>query len=125
MQTLWAWFFIIVIAFRYIPNSVVTRPVGAVFIPLVQEPFYKLPYNVRLGMGWLALLGIVFGSAFGFPLTAVRPPYDFSGPVICLCFASFAPPSFRRRFATLSPCPTCPISLSRMQEELIYLASAL
>lgn len=70
VQTLWAWFFIIVIAFRYIPNSVVTRPVGAVFIPLVQEPFYKLPYNVRLGMGWLALLGIVFGSAFGFPLTA-------------------------------------------------------
>ncbi|CAL1708200.1 unnamed protein product [Somion occarium] len=69
VQTVWAWFFIIVIAFRFIPNSVVTRPVGAVWVPLVQKPFLSLPRMVRLGMGWLALLGIVFGSAFGFPLT--------------------------------------------------------
>ncbi|KAI0785574.1 Na+ dependent nucleoside transporter C-terminus-domain-containing protein [Abortiporus biennis] len=66
VQTVWAWFFLVVIAFRYIPNRVVTRPVEAVFIPLVQKPFYNLPYRVRLGMGWLALLAIVFGSAFGF-----------------------------------------------------------
>ncbi|KAH9948982.1 Na+ dependent nucleoside transporter C-terminus-domain-containing protein [Amylocystis lapponica] len=62
VQTFWAWFFLIVIAWRYIPNSVVTRPVGAVWIPL-------LPRRYRLALGWLALLGIVFGSAFGFPLT--------------------------------------------------------
>jgi CNT family concentrative nucleoside transporter len=66
VQTLWAWFFIGVIAFRFIPTSIVTKPVAAVWIPLVQEPFYRLPYNVRLGAGWLALIGIVFGSAFGF-----------------------------------------------------------
>ncbi|RPD78510.1 H+/nucleoside cotransporter [Lentinus tigrinus ALCF2SS1-7] len=70
VQTLWAWFFIIVIAFRFIPNSVVTRPVEAVWVPCVQTPFFKLPYYVRLAMGWLALLGIVFGSAFGFKLEA-------------------------------------------------------
>ncbi|KAI0656588.1 H+/nucleoside cotransporter [Cubamyces menziesii] len=69
VQTFWAWFFIIVIAFRFIPNSVVTRPVEAVWVPCVQTPFFKLPRYVRLTMGWLALLGIVFGSAFGFPLT--------------------------------------------------------
>ena len=61
-----------VIAFRFIPNSVVTRPVAAVWIPLVQEPWYRLPRNLRLTIGWLCLLGIIFGSAFGFPLAAVR-----------------------------------------------------
>ncbi|KAI1791309.1 Na+ dependent nucleoside transporter C-terminus-domain-containing protein [Ganoderma leucocontextum] len=69
VQTVWAWFFLIVIAFRFIPNSVVTRPVEAVWVPCVQTPFFNLSKNVRLGMGWLALLGIVFGSAFGFKLT--------------------------------------------------------
>ncbi|KAI0949647.1 hypothetical protein AcW1_009193 [Taiwanofungus camphoratus] len=69
VQTFWAWFFIIIIAWRFIPNRVVTRPVGAIWIPLVQEPWYKLPYRLRLTLGWLALLGIVFGSAFGFKPT--------------------------------------------------------
>ena len=64
-----------VIAFRFIPNSVVTRPVEAVWVPCVQTPFFKLPYMVRLTMGWLALLGIVFGSAFGFKLTGVSLPF--------------------------------------------------
>ena len=39
------------------------------WIPCVQEPWYKLPYRLRLAIGWACLLGIVFGSAFGFPLT--------------------------------------------------------
>ena len=43
----------------------------AVWVPLIQTPFFKLPKTVRLGMGWLALVGIVFGSAFGFKLTGV------------------------------------------------------
>ncbi|KAJ7874704.1 Na+ dependent nucleoside transporter C-terminus-domain-containing protein [Mycena olivaceomarginata] len=68
VQTLFAWFFILVILFRFIPASVVSKPVGAIWMPLVQEPWYKLPYSVRLSVGWLCLLGIVFGSAFGFPL---------------------------------------------------------
>ncbi|EPT04957.1 hypothetical protein FOMPIDRAFT_1021699 [Fomitopsis schrenkii] len=69
VQTFWAWFFLITIAFRYIPNRVVTNPVSAIWMPCVQEPWYKLPYRLRLTIGWLCLLGIVFGSAFGFPLT--------------------------------------------------------
>ncbi|KAJ7928597.1 Na+ dependent nucleoside transporter C-terminus-domain-containing protein [Mycena leptocephala] len=68
VQTLFAWFFILVIAFRFIPASVVSKPVGAVWMPLVQEPWYRLSYPIRLTIGWLCLLGIVFGSAFGFPL---------------------------------------------------------
>ncbi|KAH7888642.1 Na+ dependent nucleoside transporter C-terminus-domain-containing protein [Phlebopus sp. FC_14] len=69
LQTVYAWFFLTVIAFRFIPNSVVTRPVSAVWVPLIQEPWYRVPRKVRLAVGWLCLLGIVFGSAFGFPLT--------------------------------------------------------
>ncbi|KAG8697722.1 hypothetical protein FRC11_014903, partial [Ceratobasidium sp. 423] len=66
--TFWAWTFILLVACRFIPNSVVTRPVEAVWQPLISKPFLSLSYRVRLAMGWLALLGIVFGSAFGFPL---------------------------------------------------------
>ena len=71
VQTIWAWFFILVIAFRYIPNSVVTKPVGAVWGTLISKPFFKLPWVVRLAVGWAVLLAIVFGSAFGFPLPSV------------------------------------------------------
>ncbi|QRV96750.1 proton/nucleoside cotransporter [Ceratobasidium sp. AG-Ba] len=68
VQTFWAWSFIALLAFRFIPNSVITKPVSAVWQPLVSKPFFSLSYRIRLAMGWLALLGIVFGSAFGFPL---------------------------------------------------------
>ncbi|KAJ3569600.1 hypothetical protein NP233_g4945 [Leucocoprinus birnbaumii] len=68
VQTLFAWAFILIIAFRFIPNSVVSKPVGAVWETTVQRPFYKLPYRARLGLGWACLIAIVFGSAFGFPL---------------------------------------------------------
>jgi CNT family concentrative nucleoside transporter len=71
VQTFFAWSFIAIIAFRFIPNSVVTRPVEAVWIPLVQRPFFTLPKHVRHGLGWLALVAIVMGSAFGFKLENV------------------------------------------------------
>ena len=72
VQTFFAWSFIAIIAFRFIPTSVVTRPIEAVWIPLVQKPFFSLPKYVRYGLGWLALLAIVLGSAFGFKLENVR-----------------------------------------------------
>jgi CNT family concentrative nucleoside transporter len=72
VQTFFAWSFIAIIAFRFIPNSIVTRPVEAVWIPLIQKPFFALPNYVRHGLGWLALLAIVLGSAFGFELENVR-----------------------------------------------------
>jgi CNT family concentrative nucleoside transporter len=40
-------------------------------MPLVQDPWYRLPRTVRLAVGWTCLLAIVFGSAFGFPLQGV------------------------------------------------------
>ena len=68
VQTLFAWAAIFIIAFRYVPNRVVTKPVGAVWGPLVATPWSKVPRWAQLSAGWLALLGIVFGTAFGFPL---------------------------------------------------------
>jgi CNT family concentrative nucleoside transporter len=77
VQTFFAWSFIAIIAFRFIPTSVVTRPVEAVWIPFVQRPFFALPKYVRYGLGWLALLAITLGSAFGFELENVRNLYFF------------------------------------------------
>ena len=71
VQTFFAWSFIAIIAFRFIPNSVVTRPIEAVWNPLVKKPFFALPKYVRYCLGWLALLTIVLGSAFGFNLENV------------------------------------------------------
>ncbi|KAJ7782883.1 Na+ dependent nucleoside transporter C-terminus-domain-containing protein [Mycena metata] len=70
VQSIFAWFFILVIIFRYVPASVVSKPVGAVWNPLIQEPWYRLSYPIRLSIGVLCLLAIIFGSAFGFPLEA-------------------------------------------------------
>lgn len=57
-----------VIAFRFIPTRVVSKPVGAVWGAAVSKPFHALPKAVRFGLGWAALLALVFGSAFGLPL---------------------------------------------------------
>ncbi|KAJ7647519.1 Na+ dependent nucleoside transporter C-terminus-domain-containing protein [Roridomyces roridus] len=68
VQTIWAWFFILVIAFRFIPTAIISKPVAAIWMPLVQNPWYRFSYPVRLAVGVACLLAIVFGSAFGFPL---------------------------------------------------------
>lgn len=81
VQTFWAWFFILVIAFRFIPNRVITRPVAAIWVPLVERPWFALGYNFRLAIGALALLGLVFGSGYGFPLRDVR--YFLPSSFVC------------------------------------------
>ena len=65
VQTALAWSSIVIIAFRFIPNSVVTRPVKAVWVPLVERPFFSLPRYARYCLGWLAVAALVIGSAFG------------------------------------------------------------
>ncbi|KAI6033192.1 Na+ dependent nucleoside transporter C-terminus-domain-containing protein [Pisolithus orientalis] len=69
MQTVFAWMFLLIIAFRFIPNSAVTRPVEAVWVPVVQKPWYRIPRKLRLTIGWSCLVAFIFGSAFGFPLS--------------------------------------------------------
>ena len=83
VQTFFAWSFITIIAFRFIPNSIVTRPVEAVWIPLIEKPFFALPKYVRYGLGWLSLITIVLGSAFGFELENVR---HFLEPLLLFFF---------------------------------------
>ncbi|KAH9166237.1 Na+ dependent nucleoside transporter C-terminus-domain-containing protein [Lactarius sanguifluus] len=62
VQSIFAWAFLLIIAFRFIPNSVVTRPVEA------GEPFFRIPKYIRFAMGWLSIAALVLGSAFGFKL---------------------------------------------------------
>ncbi|KAF7983239.1 hypothetical protein HWV62_22846 [Athelia sp. TMB] len=66
VQTVFAWFFLLIIAFRFIPSSVISDPIGRVWHPVIQEPWYRLPRPIRLTVGWACLLAIIFGSAFGF-----------------------------------------------------------
>ncbi|KAM0749765.1 hypothetical protein T439DRAFT_326647 [Meredithblackwellia eburnea MCA 4105] len=66
--TVLVWFFIGLIAFQYIPNRIFTEPIGRVYKSTINDPWFRLPRPVRLGLGWLALLALVFGSAFGVPL---------------------------------------------------------
>jgi len=70
VQTIFAWFFIGLIFFQFVPSSIFFDPIARLWDAIIGQPFMKLPYYVRLSLGWLALLGIVFGSAFGFPLPA-------------------------------------------------------
>lgn len=64
------WFGIFLVIGQYVPNSVITGPVERVWTSMVSDPWFKLHYYVRLAIGWLCLLGLVFGSAYGFPLEA-------------------------------------------------------
>ncbi len=59
------------IVFQYAPTTILTKPIEALWVPLVERPWYTLGYRVRLAIGWLCLLAIIFGSAFGFELKDV------------------------------------------------------
>ncbi|TIB16058.1 hypothetical protein E3P89_00418 [Wallemia ichthyophaga] len=67
VQTVWAWFLIGVIFFRFVPSSKFGRPLGKVWARYVSSNFFKIPRPARLTLGWLCVLGIIFGGAFGFP----------------------------------------------------------
>jgi CNT family concentrative nucleoside transporter len=71
IQSLFAWFFILFIVFRFVPTTVISRPIESVWQPVVERPFFALSYKIRLAMGWFALVAIVLGSAYGFPLRNV------------------------------------------------------
>jgi CNT family concentrative nucleoside transporter len=70
VQTFFAWSFILIIAFRFIPNSVM-RPFEAVWFSLIERPFFRIPKYIRFTLGWLSLIAIVLGTAFGFKLENV------------------------------------------------------
>jgi concentrative nucleoside transporter, CNT family len=91
VQTFFAWSFIAIIAFRFIPTSVVTRPVEAVWVPFIQRPFFALPRYARYGMGWLALITIIVCSAFGFKLEDVGLSWLFFWTRFCVHVPVFGP----------------------------------
>ncbi|TIB78102.1 hypothetical protein E3Q22_02778 [Wallemia mellicola] len=62
-----AWFLIGVIFFRFVPSSKFGRPIGRVWTANISNHFFKIPRPARLTIGWLMVLGLIFGGAFGFP----------------------------------------------------------
>lgn len=91
VQTFFAWSFIAIIAFRFVPNSIVARPVRAVWVPLVERPFFAFPRYARYGMGWLALVAIVMGCAFGFGLENVSLPWVHVVDYPCFLLSTTTP----------------------------------
>ncbi|THU89972.1 hypothetical protein K435DRAFT_781400 [Dendrothele bispora CBS 962.96] len=71
-QTVIAWFIILLIAFQYIPTGRAIVFIGRSWRTCVERPFYRLPRKVRLAIGWLALLGIIAGSVFGFEVDSAE-----------------------------------------------------
>jgi len=65
VSTLFVWFFLGLIFFQYVPTSIFSKPIGHTWEAAVSRPWFKLPYYPRLAIGWLCLLALIFGSAFG------------------------------------------------------------
>ncbi|KAJ7287375.1 Na+ dependent nucleoside transporter C-terminus-domain-containing protein [Mycena rebaudengoi] len=119
VQTIFAWFFLLIIAFRFIPASVVSKPVGAVWGPLIATPWNKLSYPVRLGVGVLGLLGLVFGSAFGFPLEGNSKYGDRAISVLGLLVFSFGFFATSKNRAAI-PWPTVIVGLILQQAVALF-----
>lgn len=93
--TVIVWFFIGLIFFQYVPTTTFSRPIERTWIATVETPFMKLGSRIRLGLGWLALLGLVFGAAYGFTLNdgtsyGQRTQSVFGLFIFQLCFFIFS-----------------------------------
>ncbi|KAL7416522.1 Na+ dependent nucleoside transporter C-terminus-domain-containing protein [Mrakia frigida] len=67
-STIIAWFIILNVLFCFVDSNIFGAPIGRAWTSCVSVPWFKLPRMLRFTLGWLLLLGLVFGSAFGFPL---------------------------------------------------------
>ncbi|KAH9485266.1 Solute carrier family 28 member 3 [Psilocybe cubensis] len=119
VQTLFAWFFILVIAFRFIPNTVVTKPVEAFWAPCVSKPWFALNYRARLAFGWLCLLALVFGSAFGFKLTNGATYSDRGIPLVGLFLFQFGFWASSKKHSAV-PWPTVIVGLILQQAIALF-----
>ncbi|KAF5346934.1 hypothetical protein D9758_010159 [Tetrapyrgos nigripes] len=54
------------IAFQFIPTARASFFIGRNWHRGVERPFYRIPYRVRISLGWISLLGVLCGSVFGF-----------------------------------------------------------
>ncbi|KAF8574564.1 hypothetical protein K439DRAFT_1642109 [Ramaria rubella] len=66
VQTLWAWLFVLIIIFRFIPATIVSRPVSAIWDKAVAGPVSHIQPRGRLALMWLGAIAITFGTTFGF-----------------------------------------------------------
>ena len=93
VQMLWAWWFILIIIFHFVPISMVSHPIKHVWSSAVTMPLTALPYHAHLVLLWLAALAITFGSAFGFERLEVYVLDLCSVQGMCLVAVHHVPPS--------------------------------
>lgn len=67
ITTVWTWFLIGLILFhnRYIPQRPFVIVISKVWNTLLGKPWSMLPYYGKIAAGWIALLALYFGSAYG------------------------------------------------------------
>lgn len=68
ITTFWSWFFILLILFhnnRYLPKAPIANAIETVWTNCASKPWSRVPHYGQITIGWLALLAIYFGSAFG------------------------------------------------------------
>ncbi|GAA94992.1 glycoside hydrolase family 63 protein [Mixia osmundae IAM 14324] len=65
ITTVWAWFFILLICFQWVPTSIFSDPIERSWNATVSRGFWSLSYMTRLSIGVVGLLALVLGSAFG------------------------------------------------------------
>ncbi|CDS82279.1 related to Sodium/nucleoside cotransporter [Sporisorium scitamineum] len=68
ITTIWSWFFILLVLFhndRYISKAPFANAIEAVWTRCASGPWSKVPHYGQIAIGWVALLALYFGSAFG------------------------------------------------------------
>lgn len=85
VTSIWSWFFILLILFhnnKYISQKPFIKGISMVWGNLVERPWDMLPYKAKLGAGWIALLALFIGSAFGIKSTE-GSPYKWRAVGLC------------------------------------------
>ncbi|KAN0064492.1 hypothetical protein ACQY0O_002120 [Thecaphora frezii] len=68
ITTIWSWFFILLILFhndRYLPKEPFANAIEFAWTRAISNPWSKVPHYGKLAIGWLAILALFLGSAFG------------------------------------------------------------
>ncbi|EPQ29257.1 uncharacterized protein PFL1_03012 [Pseudozyma flocculosa PF-1] len=68
ITTIWSWFFILLILFhndRYLPKKPFANGIEFVWTRIAANPWSRIPYYGKLAVGWIAILALFLGSAFG------------------------------------------------------------
>lgn len=65
VTTFITWTILLSILFTWVDSAVIGNPIGAVWTKLIGNPWMNIPRRWRFVIGWVGLLALILGSAFG------------------------------------------------------------